>query len=84
MAYEDREYGTLPVTAEEWRPYLAEYGEWYLSNPVNRERVWGRLRIRRKTTRRFGRQGTMMWCGRDRGYRGVVGCEVCGVVPASG
>ncbi len=43
MTYEDCEYGMLPVTAEEWRPYLAEYSAWYLSDSVNREHVWGHL-----------------------------------------
>jgi hypothetical protein len=56
MVYEDREYGTLPVTAEEWRPYLAEYGEWYLSNPVNRERVWGRLSEEQRQAEWMGRE----------------------------
>jgi hypothetical protein len=41
MTYEDCERGTLPVTAEQWRPYLAEYGVWYLSDPAKREYVWG-------------------------------------------
>ncbi len=43
MTHEDPEYGALPVTAEEWRPYLAEYSKWYLSDPVSRKHVWGSM-----------------------------------------
>ena len=56
MTYEDREYGTLPVTAEEWRPYLAEYSASYLSDPVNREHVWASLSEEQRQAEWMGRE----------------------------
>lgn len=56
MTYEDREYGTLPVTAEEWRAYLAEYSRWYLNEPAAREKVWGRLSEEQRRTEWMGRE----------------------------
>ena len=56
MTYEHGEYGTLPVTAEEWRPYLAEYSEWYLSDPVSREQVWGRMSEEQRRAEWMGRE----------------------------
>ena len=56
MTYEDREYGALPVTAEEWRPYLAEYSEWYLSDPADREYIWGRLSEEQRQAEWMGRE----------------------------
>ena len=56
MAYEDDEYGTLPVTSEEWRPYLAEYSAWYLSEPVNREHAWRHLSEAQRQAEWMGRE----------------------------
>lgn len=39
MTYEDPEYGTLPVTADEWRIYLAEYGPWTGQEPATEARI---------------------------------------------
>lgn len=56
MTYEDREYGVLPVTAEEWRPYLAAYSAWYLSHPGDREHVWESLNQGQRQSLSMGRE----------------------------
>lgn len=56
MTYEDREYGVLPVTAEEWRAYLAAYSTWYLSDPGDRGHVWERLSEEQRRAQWMGRE----------------------------
>lgn len=56
MTYQDREYGPLPVSAEEWRPYLAEYSRWYMGDAVNLRHA------RRQVREEPCRDG---WIGRD-------------------
>jgi hypothetical protein len=62
----DRENGPLPVTAEQWRAFLAEYSDWYLSKePAH----WNNLTEEQRRTR---------WLGRLDAYRKAGGLEVDG------